>query len=114
MDPVDFDQSTGLPLLTLGSNNTEFDYAAYLQDEDLDYLGDAGSSGSASIMNEVASTSVSPSTSAVVRSNSNQKPRLERRGHTKSRRGCYNCKRRRIKVVLLHCMQCVLASLRLA
>ncbi|CAI6098438.1 unnamed protein product [Clonostachys chloroleuca] len=25
------------------------------------------------------------------------KPRLERRGHTKSRRGCYNCKRRRIK-----------------
>ncbi|KFA66165.1 hypothetical protein S40285_03373 [Stachybotrys chlorohalonatus IBT 40285] len=26
-----------------------------------------------------------------------QKQRLERRGHTKSRRGCYNCKRRRIK-----------------
>lgn len=26
------------------------------------------------------------------------KQRLERRGHTKSRRGCYNCKRRRIKV----------------
>ncbi|KAL2159135.1 hypothetical protein VTH06DRAFT_2567 [Thermothelomyces fergusii] len=25
------------------------------------------------------------------------KPRLERRGHTKSRRGCFNCKRRRIK-----------------
>ncbi|KAI0445596.1 C6 zinc finger protein [Xylaria telfairii] len=97
MEPVDFSQSTGLPLLTLGSNNTEFDYAAYLQDEDLDYLGDAGSSGSASIMNEVASTSVSPPTSAVVRSSSNQKPRLERRGHTKSRRGCYNCKRRRIK-----------------
>lgn len=24
--------------------------------------------------------------------------RLERRGHTKSRRGCFNCKRRRIKV----------------
>lgn len=29
---------------------------------------------------------------------SNTKQRLERRGHTKSRRGCYNCKRRRIKV----------------
>ncbi|KAI0113734.1 C6 zinc finger protein [Nemania sp. FL0031] len=97
MDPIDFNQSTNLPLLTLGSNNTEFDYAAYLQDEDLDYLGDAGSSGSASVMNEVASTSVSPPTSAIVQSNSNQKPRLERRGHTKSRRGCYNCKRRRIK-----------------
>jgi hypothetical protein len=26
------------------------------------------------------------------------KQRLERRGHTKSRRGCFNCKRRRIKV----------------
>ncbi|KAK4146510.1 uncharacterized protein C8A04DRAFT_9792 [Dichotomopilus funicola] len=25
------------------------------------------------------------------------KPRMERRGHTKSRRGCFNCKRRRIK-----------------
>ena len=28
------------------------------------------------------------------------KQRLERRGHTKSRRGCFNCKRRRIKVRL--------------
>ena len=27
------------------------------------------------------------------------KQRLERRGHTKSRRGCFNCKRRRIKVL---------------
>ncbi|KAK0674449.1 hypothetical protein QBC41DRAFT_377944 [Cercophora samala] len=27
------------------------------------------------------------------------KQRLERRGHTKSRRGCFNCKRRRIKVI---------------
>ncbi|KAI0453201.1 C6 zinc finger protein [Xylaria acuta] len=97
MEPIDFSQPTNLPLLTLGSDNAEFDYAAYLQDEDLDYLGDAGSSGSASIMNEVASTSVSPPTSAIVKSNSSQRPRLERRGHTKSRRGCYNCKRRRIK-----------------
>lgn len=31
------------------------------------------------------------------------KQRLERRGHTKSRRGCYNCKRRRIKV--RHCLE---------
>ena len=104
MEPIDFNQSTTLPLLTLGSNNTEFDYAAYLQDEDLDYLGDTGSSGSASVMNDVTSGAVSPPTSsAVVRSNSNQKPRLERRGHTKSRRGCYNCKRRRIKVFLPCC-----------
>ncbi|KAI8956036.1 C6 zinc finger protein [Xylaria longipes] len=59
MEPIDFNQSTNLPLLTLGSNNAEFDYL-----QDLDYLEDAGSSGSASIMNEVASTSVSPPTSA--------------------------------------------------
>ncbi|KAJ8129861.1 hypothetical protein O1611_g3769 [Lasiodiplodia mahajangana] len=111
MDPIDFNQSANLPLLTLGSNNTEFDYAAYLQDEDLDYLGDAGSSGSASVMNEVASTSVSPPTSAIARSNSNQKPRLERRGHTKSRRGCYNCKRRRIKhEYLMHAILGLAAS----
>ncbi|RWA04728.1 hypothetical protein EKO27_g10380 [Xylaria grammica] len=98
MEPIDFNQTTTLPLLTLGSNNTEFDYAAYLQDEELDYLAEAGSSESASVMNEVASASVSPPTpSAIIKSNSSQKPRLERRGHTKSRRGCYNCKRRRIK-----------------
>ncbi|KAI1294028.1 C6 zinc finger protein [Xylaria venustula] len=96
MEPIDFNQSTNLPLLTLGSNNTEFDYTAYLQDE-INYLGDTGSSGSASVMNEAASTSLSPPTSAVVKSKSNQRQRLERRGHTKSRRGCYNCKRRRIK-----------------
>ncbi|KAI1354318.1 C6 zinc finger protein [Xylaria sp. FL0043] len=96
MEPIDYNQSTSLPLLTLGSN-TEFDYAAYLQDDEIDYIGDAGSSGSASVMNEATSASLSPPTSVVVRSNSNQKQRLERRGHTKSRRGCYNCKRRRIK-----------------
>lgn len=36
--------------------------------------------------------------SMVVRRSPAQRQRLERRGHTKSRRGCYNCKRRRIKV----------------
>ncbi|KAI1825710.1 C6 zinc finger protein [Xylaria intraflava] len=98
MESMDFSQPTvTLPLLTLGSNDTEFDYASYLQDDDIDYLGDAGSSGSPSVMNEGPSADVSPPTSAIVKSNSGQKPRLERRGHTKSRRGCYNCKRRRIK-----------------
>jgi hypothetical protein len=98
MDPLDFNQLTILPLLTLNENNTDFDYAAYLQDEDVDYLGDAGSSGSASVLNEVVRTSVSPPTSATFKSNSKRKTRLERKGHTKSRGGCYNCKRRRIKV----------------
>jgi hypothetical protein len=103
MDHLHFNQCTTLPLSTLNNNSIEFDYAAFLQDEDLDYLGDAGSSGSASVMNEVTSTSVSPPTSTTVKSNSNQKKRLERKGHTKSRGGCYNCKRRRIKVELPNC-----------
>ncbi|KAI1167187.1 C6 zinc finger protein [Nemania serpens] len=97
MEHMDFNQSTTLPFLTLGINNVDFDYAAYLQDEDIGYLGDVGSSGSISDMNKVASTSVSPPTSAIAGSDSNQRAKLERRGHTKSRRGCYNCKRRRIK-----------------
>lgn len=100
---MDFNQSTTLPFLTLGINNVDFDYAAYLQDEDIGYLGDVGSSGSISDMNKVASTSVSPPTSAIAGSDSNQRAKLERRGHTKSRRGCYNCKRRRIKVALTRC-----------
>lgn len=93
---MDFNQSATLPFLTLGSNSIDFDYAAYLRDEDLGYLGDSGSS--TSDMNKFASNSVSPPTSAIAGNNSNQRGKLERRGHTKSRRGCYNCKRRRIKV----------------
>lgn len=30
--------------------------------------------------------------------NSSEEPPLVRKGHSKSRRGCYNCKRRRVKV----------------
>ncbi|MBE3048985.1 hypothetical protein IMZ48_42105 [Candidatus Bathyarchaeota archaeon] len=33
---------------------------------------------------------------------SGAKSRAERKSHTKSRRGCYNCKRRRIKVLTPH------------
>jgi hypothetical protein len=42
------------------------------------------------------------------------KQRLERRGHTKSRRGCYNCKRRRIKCQETHpaCGHCVKTGLK--
>lgn len=38
------------------------------------------------------------STELVGAESTGRKVRMERRGHTKSRRGCYNCKRRRIKV----------------
>jgi hypothetical protein len=41
-----------------------------------------------------ASSVLSPAAAAAAAG----KGKLERRGHTKSRRGCYNCKRRRIKV----------------
>ncbi|KAL2138816.1 hypothetical protein VTI28DRAFT_6199 [Corynascus sepedonium] len=41
--------------------------------------------------------SSSSNTSRVFEGQVVPKPRLERRGHTKSRRGCFNCKRRRIK-----------------
>lgn len=44
-----------------------------------------------------SSESRSPISNELLR-RSGAKQRLERRGHTKSRRGCYNCKRRRIKV----------------
>ncbi|ODA81696.1 hypothetical protein RJ55_00198 [Drechmeria coniospora] len=51
---------------------------------------------------------------AVVRRQPTQRLRLERRGHTKSRRGCYNCKRRRIKCQENHpaCDHCVRTGLR--
>ncbi|KAI6778766.1 Sterol uptake control protein-like protein [Emericellopsis cladophorae] len=43
-----------------------------------------------------------------------QRQRLERKGHTKSRRGCFNCKRRRIKCQETHpaCGHCVKTGLK--
>ena len=43
-----------------------------------------------------------------------QRQRLERKGHTKSRRGCFNCKRRRIKCQETHpaCGHCVKMGLK--
>lgn len=48
-----------------------------------------------------SSTDVARATAAAVAAaaHQTQRQRLERRGHTKSRRGCFNCKRRRIKVI---------------
>ncbi|KAI1340121.1 hypothetical protein F5Y15DRAFT_65093 [Xylariaceae sp. FL0016] len=95
--PVDITQSTALPLISLGSSTAEFDYTTFFLDEDLDYLADNASSGSASAENGCASSSRSPPTCAAFQGKTFQRQRLERRGHTKSRRGCYHCKRRRIK-----------------
>jgi hypothetical protein len=105
-----------MPLMALDDDQQDFDYGAFLQEEDGDYMAE-DSSASASTNNlgitppGQSPTGPGPSTgpgtstgsSALVRSASEiqrQKQRLERRGHTKSRRGCFNCKRRRIKVGL--------------
>ncbi|KAL5382261.1 hypothetical protein DPSP01_006656 [Paraphaeosphaeria sporulosa] len=71
------------------------------------------------------SSNSSPDTCPEIRSRSNSReesqqpppqPRkpIPRKGHTKSRRGCYNCKRRRIKCNEKHpeCNHCIKAGLR--
>jgi hypothetical protein len=83
------------------TDQPEFDYGAFLQADDIAF------GESAQTQQQVRSDSsdkatppstTSGSSSELVARPSAQKQRLERRGHTKSRRGCYNCKRRRIKV----------------
>ncbi|KAK5997010.1 Zn(2)-C6 fungal-type transcription factor afumD-like protein [Cladobotryum mycophilum] len=83
----------------------EFDYAAFLQADDLPFQDAAQVHASASLSESSGKAtppssdgrSLSGNTEVVSRRLPTQKQRLERRGHTKSRRGCYNCKRRRIK-----------------
>jgi len=115
---MDFTQ-TSLPLLSAG----DFDYNAFFQEQDIDYLAEE-SSASTNTLPDVGAQAISPSQALVLApapapradgsstsgigtgtspgtspgSGPAMKQRLERRGHTKSRRGCFNCKRRRIKV----------------
>ncbi|KAL1884333.1 hypothetical protein VTK73DRAFT_27 [Phialemonium thermophilum] len=104
--------SQPLPLLTMEHDSPDFDYGAFLQHEEIDYPAE-DSSASSHTLNDTPITNTHfiprlasgspPTTNAVVRGSSTSptalqpKPRMERRGHTKSRRGCFNCKRRRIK-----------------
>jgi hypothetical protein len=74
------------------------DFSGYgvFPDDEVDYsLAEDGSSTTLSAP-DTAGASVSPP-SALLAGSQKGKQRVERRGHTKSRRGCYNCKRRRIK-----------------
>jgi hypothetical protein len=145
--PMDYGaqpDTTAMPLLAFDhhiSDAGEFDYSAFLQDqqdmEDMDYLAEESSGSTAEPRLTPASSSSGPlpdpslqllaprqeplalcpsqalaaahsrgsscrdsSTSPGAQGHSlaQAKQRLERRGHTKSRRGCFNCKRRRIKV----------------
>ena len=87
-------------VLPLPGTTPDFDYGAFLQDEDADYMAD-DPGYSASTMSDSSAPKPSPPTDALnaLARHGAQKQRLERRGHTKSRRGCFNCKRRRIKVL---------------
>lgn len=88
----------------------EFDYSSFLQGEDIPFHDPSHGGHSGGHLSESSGKLTPPSsgsdnrstasgaTDAVARRQPTQKQRLERRGHTKSRRGCYNCKRRRIKV----------------
>jgi hypothetical protein len=137
--PADYGQpTTALPCLALDAGDgSEFDYSAFLQDQqDMDYFAEdsSGSAGGLPLHTPSPSSTFSDSALQALAPRQQQqqqllqqllppaarssghgsgsdggssrsaegqvvpKQRLERRGHTKSRRGCFNCKRRRIKV----------------
>lgn len=102
-----------LPLMALDDDQQDFDFGAFLQEDDVDHMAEDSSASASTDNMGITPLSQSPpvagpstgagasaGSSALVRTTSEiqrQKQRLERRGHTKSRRGCFNCKRRRIK-----------------
>ncbi|KAF7559878.1 hypothetical protein G7046_g4262 [Stylonectria norvegica] len=115
------------PDLLVYPDPSDFNYGAFLQgdDNDIIFTEDAprpsvaqfsDSSGKATPpSSDNRSSSYASGSSAVARRQSAaQKQRLERRGHTKSRRGCYNCKRRRIKCQETHpaCGHCTKTGLK--
>ncbi|KAK1719796.1 C6 zinc finger protein [Colletotrichum lupini] len=89
---------SSLPLIAAAPSFSDFDYGAFFQGEDM-LLGDENTYSSETLSesptNRVSASG--PSGEGSSRHGPAQKQRLERRGHTKSRRGCFNCKRRRIK-----------------
>ncbi|KAL5083394.1 hypothetical protein Trisim1_001498 [Trichoderma cf. simile WF8] len=110
---------------------SEFDYASFLQADDMGFMDTmqgqstgslSGSSGGMHTPPYPGSRSLSSSSNnnynavdmSLRRLPAQQRQRLERRGHTKSRRGCYNCKRRRIKCQETHpaCGHCLKTGLK--
>ncbi|KAJ3524567.1 hypothetical protein NM208_g12008 [Fusarium decemcellulare] len=86
-------------------DQSDFDYGAFLQADDISF-GESAQEQPRAALSDSSGKATPPSSDARSTSNTStelvtrpptQKQRLERRGHTKSRRGCYNCKRRRIK-----------------
>ncbi|KAH8677410.1 C6 zinc finger protein [Xylariales sp. PMI_506] len=96
MDSLEFTQPVS-PLISLNGSSPEFDYTAFLQDQDVDFFIEDSASHSAVAQSASSPSNTSPVELGSSKNGPSQKQRLERRGHTKSRRGCYNCKRRRIK-----------------
>lgn len=96
------------PGLLSFTDQPDFDSGAFLQGDDLGFPESAqGSVTNAGGFSDHSGKATPPSSDSRSTSNAStelvrrapaQKQRLERRGHTKSRRGCYNCKRRHIKV----------------
>lgn len=77
---------------------SDFDFGAFLHDDtlDMDVVLPDRSTGTSGTSTSPTDSSSQPGGGEMVRVSSGK--RHERRGHTKSRRGCFNCKRRRIKV----------------
>ncbi|PKS06976.1 hypothetical protein jhhlp_005573 [Lomentospora prolificans] len=73
----------------------DFDYGAFLREDAMDLIP-MDRSPSAPLEGSPGESSSNPG-SLELSKKSAAKQRHERRGHTKSRRGCFNCKRRRIK-----------------
>ncbi|KAK7415533.1 hypothetical protein QQZ08_012311 [Neonectria magnoliae] len=106
---MDLNQQFPPDLLSF-TDQPEFDYGAFLQSDDIGFAesaqgvqtnagGYSDDSGKATPPTGSDTRSMSTASTDLVQrpQTQTQKQRLERRGHTKSRRGCYNCKRRRIK-----------------
>lgn len=89
-----------LPMMDLDDQNN-FDYTSFLQDEPNFNVGEGSSTSACSQPLAITSRqSLSPPSSGPGVGSSSRQAKLkhERRGHTKSRNGCFNCKKRRIKV----------------
>lgn len=106
MEPLDLTRA-GTAMVDYGVALPEFDYTSFFQDQEVNYLAAGSSSNSDSVLGAAFSSDASaPDAPSPSKKAASQKQKLERRGHTKSRRGCYNCKRRRVKVVVLfHLLQ---------
>lgn len=86
-------------LQTAFTPGSDFDFGAFLHDDTLEMdvvLPDRSTGTPATSTSPTDSSSHAGTGGEIVRAASGK--RHERRGHTKSRRGCFNCKRRRIKV----------------